>query len=98
MAKRVLVKDVYAELLVLVERVDNLRGDHRDLSVRVTNLEERINQAINNEIEHLRKEIKNSRVKTDGWTRKDKGIVGGLIAVAYVLARILEFIITKGMP
>ena len=96
--KRILVKDIYAELLVLTERVDNLRVDFRDLSVRVTNLEDRINKAINNEIEHLRKEIKNSRVKTDGWTRKDKEFIGGLITVVYVLARLLEFVITKGFP
>jgi len=95
MTKRILVKDVYAELLVLVERVDNLREDVKQDRTRIENLEYRYQNAINNELAHLKKALGN---RTNSWTRKDAGLISTLIITISVLVRILEHLITKGLP
>jgi len=102
----VYVRDVYAQVQVIEERLNNHIVDAKedmqrltklvsDNSNRITNLENRINKAINNEIAHLRKEIHNGKIKTDGWTWKDASTVGTLIFIIYVMARFIELLITN---
>jgi hypothetical protein len=58
MTNKIRIKDVYSQLCVVEERLNNHieqdRQATKDLSVRIANLEERYQKAMNNELKHLK--------------------------------------------